>query len=179
MELLTKRLRLRQWRASDREPFARINSDGLVMKYFAAALSEEESDRFAAVNEAHIEEHGWGLWAIEVPDVAPFAGFVGLSTPRFDAHFTPCTEVGWRLAPAFWGRGYATEGARAVLAFGFERLGLQEIVSFTTEANMPSRRVMERVGMTHDPGDDFDYPALPPGHPLRHHVLYRKLKGSE
>lgn len=179
MELLTERLRLRQWRASDREPFARINSDPLVMKYFATALSQEESDRFAAVNESHIEAHGWGLWAIEVRDVAPFAGFVGLSRPRFEAHFTPCIEVGWRLASAFWGHGYATEGGRAAVAFGFGSLGLGEIVSFTTEANLPSRRVMDRLGMTRDPGDDFDHPGLPPDHSLRRHVLYRKKKGSE
>jgi RimJ/RimL family protein N-acetyltransferase len=156
-----------------------MNGDGLVMKFFPTALSQEESDRFAAANEAHIEEHGWGLWAVDVLDIAPFAGFIGLSRPRFEAHFTPCVEVGWRLDPTFWGRGYATEGAQAALAFGFDTLGLDEIVSFTTEANLPSRRVMERLGMTHDPRDDFDHPALPPGHPLRHHVLYRKLKGSD
>jgi RimJ/RimL family protein N-acetyltransferase len=143
------------------------------MAHFPATLSREESDPLAARIEAHFDQHGFGLWAVEVPDVAPFAGFVGLSVPRFEAHFTPCVEIGWRLAAEHWGKGYATEGARAVLAFGFETLQLGEIVSFTTTGNLPSRRVMEKIGMTHDPADDFDHPASPAGHPLRRHVLYR------
>jgi len=143
------------------------------MEYFRSVLSAPESDILAAAIESHLEQHGWGLWAVEVPDVAPFAGFIGLSRPRFEAHFTPCVEVGWRLGREFWGRGYATEGASAVLRFGFDTLGLDEIVSFTAATNMPSRRVMERIGMTHDPDDDFDHPSLPAGHTLRRHVLYR------
>jgi RimJ/RimL family protein N-acetyltransferase len=173
-ELRTERLRLRQWTPADREPFARFNADGRVMKYFTAALSSAESDAFADAIEDHIAQNGWGLWAVDVPGVTSFAGFIGLSRPRFEAHFTPCVEIGWRLGPDFWGRGYATEGARAVLRFGFDTLGLREIVSFTTETNLPSRRVMERIGMTHDPADDFDHPNLSPQHVLRRHVLYRK-----
>jgi 3-dehydroquinate dehydratase / shikimate dehydrogenase len=167
-------LLLRQWTPDDREPFARLNADPRVMEYFAARLSKAESDASADAIQNHIEQHGWGLWALDVPGVAPFAGFVGLSRPRFDAHFTPCVEVGWRLAPEFWGCGYATEGALAVLRFGFDVLRLDEIVSFTTERNLRSRRVMERLGMTHDPNDDFDHPGLASDHELRRHVLYRK-----
>jgi len=144
------------------------------MKYFLAPLTRTESDALADAIESHIDRHGWGLWAVEIPGVARFAGFIGLSRPRFDAHFTPCVEIGWRLGPAFWGHGYATEGAFAALQFGFEVLTLDEIVSFTTESNLPSRRVMERLGMTHNPDDDFDHIAIPHGHPLRRHVLYRK-----
>ena len=123
--------------------------------------------------EAHFDRHGFGLWAVEIPDVAPFAGFIGLSIPGFDAPFTPCVEIGWRLAAEHWGRGYATEGARAVLTFGFETLKLDEIVSITVPDNLRSRRVMERIGMVHDPADHFDHPVLPEGHRLRRHVLYR------
>jgi RimJ/RimL family protein N-acetyltransferase len=143
------------------------------MQYLPAALSRDESDMLVARIEAHFDRHGFGLWAVEIPDVAPFAGFIGLSIPGFDAPFTPCVEIGWRLAAEHWGRGYATEGALAVLAFGFETLKLDEIVSFTVPDNLRSRRVMERMGMVHDPADDFDHPVLPEGHRLRRHVLYR------
>lgn len=171
--LRTERLVLRQWRTSDREPFARMNADPRVMQYFPGVLSRAESDELAARIEAHIAQHGWGLWAVEVPGATPFAGYVGLATPRFEAHFTPCTEIGWRLAVEWWQRGYATEGARVALGFAFRQLGLREVVSFTTPGNERSRRVMERLGMTRDPADDFDHPDLPPGHTLRRHVLYR------
>jgi RimJ/RimL family protein N-acetyltransferase len=144
------------------------------MEYFPALLSKQESDTMADRIETHIEQYGWGLWAVEVPGVAAFAGFIGLATPRFEAHFIPCIEVGWRLAVEFWGRGYATEGAAAALTFGFQTLALPEIVSFTVPANLRSRRVMERIGMVRNPNDDFDHPGLPEGHPLRRHVLYRK-----
>jgi RimJ/RimL family protein N-acetyltransferase len=143
------------------------------MEHFPSTLSREESDARAARVEAHFEEYGYGLWAVEVPGVTPFAGFVGLSIPQFEAHFTPCVEIGWRLAAEFWGRGIATEAARAALTFGFDRLGLNEIVSFTVPANVRSRRVMQRIGMRHDPAGDFDHPAIPAGHRLRRHVLYR------
>ena len=171
--LHTERLFLRQWRPSDRAPFAALNADPRVMAYFPAPLARDESDALVTRIEAHFAEHGFGLWAVEIPHVTPFAGFIGLAIPRFTAHFTPCVEIGWRLAAAYWGKGYATEGARAVLTFGFETVGLSEIVSFTVPANRRSRRVMERIGMTHTPADDFDHPALPEGHPLRRHVLYR------
>ena len=175
-ELRTERLLLRQWTDADRETFARFNADARVMEYFSSTLSRAESNALADAIQAHLEQSGWGLWAVDIPEVASFAGFIGLSRPRFDAHFTPCTEIGWRLGPEFWGHGYATEGALTVLAFGFDRLGLDEIVSFTTERNRPSRRVMERIGMAHDPRDDFDHPGLPVGHKLRRHVLYRKAR---
>jgi RimJ/RimL family protein N-acetyltransferase len=175
-ELRTERLCLRRWRDADRAPFAAMNADPQVMEYLPAPLSREASDALAARIEAHFEERGFGLWAVEVLGDAPFVGFVGLSVPRFEAHFTPCVEIGWRLARTHWGSGFATEGARAVLAFGFETLGLAEIVSFTVPDNRRSRRVMEKLGMTHDPNDDFDHPLLPEGHRLRRHVLYRMTR---
>jgi RimJ/RimL family protein N-acetyltransferase len=177
-ELRTDRLRLRRWLASDKAPFAVLNADPRVSEYLPTVLSLEQSDAFVARAEGHFDQHGFGLWAVEICDVAPFAGFVGLSTPRFEAHFTPSVEVGWRFGAEHWGHGYATEGARAVLAFGFEVLRLEEIVSFTVPANASSRRVMEKIGMTYDPSDDFDHPLLPEGHPLRRHVLYRISRTS-
>jgi RimJ/RimL family protein N-acetyltransferase len=173
LELATDRLRLRPWRPSDLAPFAAINADPRVMEFFPKRLDRSESDAVAARIGEHFERHGFGPWAIEVPNSADFIGFVGLSVPRFEAHFTPCVEVGWRLAYDHWGRGYATEAARAVVEFGFRRLGLDEIVSFAVPANKRSRRVMERLGMTHRPEEDFDHPMIPEGHPLRRHVLYR------
>ncbi len=143
------------------------------MEFMPKRLTRAESDLFFGRIGAHFLEHGFGLWAVEIPGVTPFAGYIGLSVPRFHARFTPCVEVGWRLAAKHWGRGYATEGARAAVDFGLRDLGLAEIVSFTVPANVRSVRVMERLGMTHDPADDFDHPLLPPGHPLRRHVLYR------
>lgn len=176
--LRTSRLILRRWRGEDREPFFRMNSDPRVMQYFPACLKRPESDWLADRIEAHFATHGFGLWAAEVRETGQFAGFIGLSVPTFRAHFVPCVEIGWRLDPAWWNRGLATEGARAALAYGFDALGLDEIVSFTVPANLPSRRVMEKLGMTHDPADDFDHPGIPEGHPLRRHVLYRKGPGS-
>ncbi len=172
-ELRTDRLYLRRWLASDRLPFAQMNSDPRVMEFFPGTLSRQESDVRVDRIEEHFRQHGFGLWAVEIPGVAPFVGFVGLCIPRFEAHFTPCIEIGWRLAVAHWNRGYATEGARAALDFGFRWLQVKEIVSFTVPLNVRSRRVMEKLGMTHSPSDDFDHPLLPTGHPLRRHVLYR------
>jgi RimJ/RimL family protein N-acetyltransferase len=172
-ELATTRLLLRRWREADREPFARINADPRVMEYFPAALTREESDTLVDRIDAHFTEHGFGMWAAELRDTGEFIGFIGLNVPRFEAHFTPCVEIGWRLAAEHWGRGLATEGARAVLDQAFHPLRLPEIVAFTTTANLRSRRVMEKLGMAHDPADDFDHPCLAEGHPLRRHVLYR------
>jgi len=172
-ELRTACLHLRRWLPSDRAPFAAMNADPRVMEFMPALLSPAESNALAARIEAHFEQRGFGLWAVGIAGGAPFAGFIGLSVPRFTAPFTPCVEVGWRLAAEHWGRGYATEGARAALRFGFESLGLAEIVSFTVPHNLPSRRVMEKLGLTRNPADDFDHPLLPAGHPLRRHVLYR------
>ena len=172
-ELRTPRLLLRQWRETDLEPFAALNADPATMRHFPAPLTRDQSDALAERERALIEAHGWGLWAVELCKTETFVGSVGLAEPRFTAHFTPAVEVGWRLAREHWGNGYATEAARAALSFGFETLGLTEIVSLTTVANEPSRRVMERLGMNHDPADDFEHPLLPAGHPLRAHVLYR------
>jgi RimJ/RimL family protein N-acetyltransferase len=176
--LQTARLRLRQWVAADRVPFAALNRDPEVMQYFPAPLSPEQSDALAERIEAHIAARGWGLWAVEIPGVTAFAGFIGLAIPRFESHFTPCVEIGWRLAREFWGSGYASEGAAAALSFGFESLLLPEIVSFTARANRRSMRVMERIGMTRNPNDDFEHPGLPERHPLRPHVLYRKPRAA-
>jgi RimJ/RimL family protein N-acetyltransferase len=167
----TERLLLRQWRDDDLDPFAELNADPEVMRHFPRTLSRAESDTLAARQRTLIAERGWGLWAVEAPE--GFVGFVGLSEPRFEAHFTPAVEVGWRLARRGWRKGYATEAARAVVDFGFGELGLDEIVSFTFVGNERSRGVMERLGMTHDPAEDFEHPLLPAGDPLRHHVLYR------
>jgi len=150
-----------------------MNADPRVSEYLPTPLSRTDSDAKVAGIQSHFDKHGFGLWAVEIPGIAPFAGFVGLTTPRFEAHFTPAIEIGWRLAAEHWGLGYATEGARAVLAFGFEVARLEEIVSITVPANTRSRRVMEKIGMTCNPADDFDHPLLPEGHPLRQHVLYR------
>lgn len=174
--LQTERLILRRWASGDRKPFADMNSDPEVMKHFPAVLSRQESDELADRIEDHFVTRGFGLWAVEIPNLASFAGYVGLAVPRFEARFTPCVEIGWRLARAYWEHGYATEAATAALAFGFDELRLDEIVSFTVPGNASSRRVMEKLGMTHDPGDDFEHPLLPDGHPLRRHVLYRKIR---
>jgi RimJ/RimL family protein N-acetyltransferase len=172
-ELRTSRLVLRRWRPSDREPFAVLNADPIVMEHFVAPLTRTESDDFADRNEAGLDERGYGLWAVEVPGVAPFIGFIGLNPATFDAPFTPAVEVGWRLARDSWGRGYATEGATAALAFAFDELDLDEVLSFTSRLNTRSQRVMERIGMHRDPTGDFEHPSVPFGHPIRPHVLYR------
>jgi len=169
----TDRLELRRWRDSDRAPFAAINADPRVAEFLPSPLTRQESDALIARIEADFDRNGFGLWALEIRGVATLAGFVGLSRPRFTAHFTPCVEIGWRLASAHWGHGYATEAARAALDYGFDAAGLEEIVSFTVPSNIRSRRVMEKIGMTRDPDGDFDHPSLLNGHPLQRHVLYR------
>jgi ribosomal-protein-alanine N-acetyltransferase len=174
----TPRLILRRWHDEDLPAYAALNADPRVMEHFAKPLTRQESDESAARIRAHFDRHGFGLWAVEVRGGAPFVGAVGLAVPRFDAHFTPCVEIGWRLAHEHWGRGYATEAADAALHYGFTAIGLKEIVSFTTVGNERSRRVMEKLGMTHSPADDFDHPMLPEGHRLRRHVLYR-MRRSE
>jgi ribosomal-protein-alanine N-acetyltransferase len=171
--LRTERLVLREWRDDDLPPFSAMNADPRVMEHFPSVLSREQSDAAAVRIRAHFAEHGYGLWAVEILGVTPFAGFVGLSSPGFESTFTPCVEIGWRLAREYQGHGFATEGARAALAYGFATALLDEIVSLTVSANAPSRRVMEKLGMHRDPADDFDHPLIPDGHPLRRHVLYR------
>lgn len=169
----TERLILRHWTAADRAPFAEMNADPEVMRWFPATLSRAESDALADRIDGHFDAHAWGLWALEVADTGEFAGFTGLARPRFEAHFTPAVEIGWRLPRWAWGRGYATEAARAGLAYAFGTLELDEVVSFTPAGNRPSRAVMERLGMLHDPAGDFDHPMIDPAHPLRRCVLYR------
>ncbi len=175
-ELRTERLWLRPWRRADRDAFAAMNSDPQVMEFFPSLMTREESDASVDRAEAHFAEHGYGIWVAEVPGEAAFIGFIGLWRPTIEAHFTPCVEIGWRLAAGFWGRGYATEGALASLKFGFESLGLEEIVSITSPLNLRSRRVMEKIGMTRDETGDFDHPRVPDGHVLKRHVLYRKKR---
>lgn len=171
--LSSDRVCLRPWRDEDREAFAAMNSDARVMEFFRSPLSRVQSNAMVDRIQKHFSEHGFGLWAIEVPGVASFIGFAGLDVVRFSAHFTPCVEVGWRLAFEHWGLGYATEAARLALGHAFETLALSEVVSFTSATNHRSRAVMERLGMRRDPTEDFDYPSFPDGHPLRRHVLYR------
>ncbi len=172
-ELSTARLVLRRWHETDCAPFAALNADPLVMEYFPDRLTGAESDDLIAKIEAGFEMRGYGLWALEVRATGEFVGFTGLAVPSFSAHFTPAIEVGWRLARSAWGQGYATEAGLAAIAFGFQETDLDEIVSFTTAANARSRAVMKRIGMTHDPADDFDHPELDELDRLRSHVLYR------
>ncbi|MEZ6056026.1 MAG: GNAT family N-acetyltransferase [Planctomycetaceae bacterium] len=172
-DISTARLRLRSWVPADREPFAALNADSQVMEHFLAPLSRLESDALVERIEASFQNRGFGLWAVEVLGVAPFVGFIGLSVPSFAAHFTPCVEIGWRLARAYWNQGIATEGAAAVLRHAFGSLHLSEVVSFTASGNLRSRRVMEKLGMHRDATEDFDHPLLPAEHPLCRHVLYR------
>jgi RimJ/RimL family protein N-acetyltransferase len=176
--VFTERLSLRRWTSADREPFAAMNGDPAVMRFFPAPLTRAESDAFADRIETGFEANGFGLWAVERQSHPGLIGYVGLSRPTFAAHFTPCVEIGWRLTPSAWGQGFATEAARRVLELGFDEYGLSEIVSFTTTRNVPSRAVMERIGMQHDPAEDFDHPVLPEGHPLRRHVLYRLRRAA-
>jgi RimJ/RimL family protein N-acetyltransferase len=172
-EVRSARLRLRLWRDDDRAPFAALNADPRVMEFFPSTLSSAESDAMVERLRHHFVERGFGLWAVEVPGIAPFIGFVGLQYPHLPAPFVSAVEVGWRLAREHWGHGYATEAARAALAAGFGDLGLDEIVSLTVPANLRSRQVMEKLGMRRDPADDFDHPKHADSHPLRRHVLYR------
>lgn len=176
--LSTKRLLLREWQETDRLVFAAMNSDPEVMKFFLATLTKEESDALIKRCKQHFASHGFGLWALELKETSQFIGFTGLMIPSFASHFTPCVEIGWRIASPFWNKGYATEAALAVLQFAFEKTDLQEIVSFTTSKNLASRRVMEKIGMTRNPADDFEHPKLPTSHPLSKHVLYRISKTS-
>lgn len=159
----------RRWRDEDREALSAMNSDPRVMEF----LSRSESDAMVDCIERRFSKRGFGLWAIEVPGVFAFIGFAGLAVPTFDAHFTPCVEIGWHLAFEHWGHGYATEAARLALGCGFGTFAIPEIVSCTTVANYRSRAVMERLGMRRKADDDFDCPKLPEGHSFRRHVLYR------
>ena len=178
MSMCTPRLILRPWRPEDVEPFAAMNADPLTMRFMPGLLTREQSEALVALFEAHHRLHGFGVWALEVPRVAPFIGYTGLQRVGFAAPFAPAVEIGWRLAPAHWGKGYATEAAQAALRTGFEDLNLDQIVSFTVAANKPSWSVMERLGMHRDASEDFDHPRLPVGHTLRRHILYRLTRAE-
>ena len=170
--LTTERLLLRAWRDADLAPFAAMSADPAVMEFLAPLAQPDGCRAWAARLQAHWREHGFGRWAVEIPGEAEFIGVVGLAWIPYQAHFTPAVEIAWRLASPYWGCGYATEAARAALGYGFGTLGLAEIVAVTVPDNQRSRRVMERLGMSRDPADDYDHPNLPDG-PLRRHVLYR------
>jgi 3-dehydroquinate dehydratase/shikimate dehydrogenase len=172
----TKRLLLRPWKESDLLPFRTLNADERVMEFFPKTLTADESDAIAIRMQDLIEKNGYGFFAVSLLDTEEFIGFIGLNEVSFQAPFTPAVEIGWRLDFKHWGKGYATEGALAVLEFGFKTLDLDEIVSFTTMNNIRSQRVMEKIGMHHDVSDDFNHPKLPFDHPLSSHVLYRLKK---
>ena len=165
----TERLQLRAWEEKDLEDFAKMNADSTVMEFYPSIMSREESDVLARKIIDHLNANEWGLWAVSQADQNNFIGYIGLS--KLD--YIPAIEIGWRLAREYWNQGYATEGASAVLKFGFENLNLDEIISVTSYQNLRSRRVMEKIGMVRDFKADFDHPKLPPGHILRPHVLYR------
>jgi RimJ/RimL family protein N-acetyltransferase len=172
-QLTTERLLLRRWRAADLDPFADVNADPAVMEYYPATLSRARTEALIERIDGYFEDHGYGLWSVELPREAPFVGYVGLTPVDKDVPFAPAVELGWRLARDFWGRGIATEGARAASAFAFEQLRLPELVAYTAVGNLRSRRVMERLGMRRDPAEDFIHPGVPPSHALAAHVLYR------
>lgn len=172
-EFRTKRLLLRGWREDDRAPFAELNADPIAMEHFPATLTRRESDALVDRMQGRLTENSWGLWALERLADGEFVGFTGLAHVADDLVFAPATEVGWRLRRQFWGHGYATEAGRAALDHAFSVLALDEVVSMTSVTNLASQRVMQRLGMTRDPADDFDHPRIPDGHPARPHVLYR------
>jgi RimJ/RimL family protein N-acetyltransferase len=169
--LMTQRLVLRQWQTEDFGPFAKMNADPQVMEHFPSVLTEEQSNAFALRLQSAIAERGWGYWAVEEKHGGSFIGFVGLNIPAVTLPFSPCVDVGWRLAREYWGRGFATEAAMAAMQFGFETLHLPEIVSFTAVGNTRSQLVMERLGMQRQ-DEEFDHPAVPVGHAVRRHCWY-------
>lgn len=173
--LETERLVIRRWTKDDREPFANMNADKRVCQFLPKTLSREESDSFVDRIERHCDDFGYGLFAVELKQTSTFIGFVGLVNVPFETHFTPALEMGWRISADHWNKGFATEAARAILDYGQNLLKLKNIVSFTVPHNIPSRRVMEKIGLTHIPVGDFNHPKLELGHPLCRHVLY-KLK---
>lgn len=177
-KLESERLILRDWRDSDRNPFARMNADPRVMEFYPSVLSRAESDAMIDRLQENIGECGFGYWALELRESGTFIGYTGIGWVRYRMHFTPAVEAGWRVAPQFWGRGLATEAAREAVRYGFEHAGLEEIVAMAGVGNVRSRRVMEKIGMTHDPADDFDHPIFTEPHPLQRHVLYRLRRGA-
>ncbi|MBS0235714.1 MAG: GNAT family N-acetyltransferase [Proteobacteria bacterium] len=168
----TDRLLLRTWKKEDADSYWRINQDTKVLEFLMGPLTMEQVREFMTQCNAGIAEHKFGLFAVEVKESGEMIGFIGLNIPRFEAHFTPAVEIGWRLASDSWGKGYATEGAKACLEYGFNVVALKEIVSFTVPSNTRSRRVMEKIGMRQDLAGDFAHPNLPLDHPLSRHILY-------
>lgn len=177
-ELETARLKLRQWEEEDFPLFAKLNADKNVMRYFPSTLTEKKSYEMAEKIQTLINKNGWGFWAVEEKKTRTFIGYVGLHQPSSELPFTPCVEIGWRLVKEHWGKGYATEAAREALKFGFDTLELEEILSFTSTINEPSRAVMERLGMRYCHHEDFEHPAVPIGNVSRKHVLYKIRKND-
>lgn len=173
VELRTPRTLLRNWCDADLAPWAAMNADPAVRRYFPSLHDAEQAAAEAGRIRQGLARRGWGLWALELPGVLPFAGFVGLNVPNFEAPFMPAVEMGWRLPREAWGQGHATEAAAACAAFAFDVLGLSEVMAYTVGANEPSQRVMRRLGMWHDAASDFDHPRVEAGHPMRRQVLYR------
>jgi RimJ/RimL family protein N-acetyltransferase len=173
IELRTPRCVLRQWRSEDLAPWRAMNADAEVRRHFPTVLSGEQANGEAQRCRDAIANRGWGMWALEVPGVLEFAGFVGLNIPSYEAPWMPAVEIGWRLRQEAWGQGYATEAAREALHFAFQTLKLDQVVALTVPGNTASRRVMEKLGMTTRADDDFDHPRVQEGHPLRRHLLYR------
>lgn len=171
--LNTSRLLLRRWESKDLDSFARMNADPRVMEFFPKLLSREEVAQMIVRIEKHIEEKGFGLWAAELKETGECVGFIGIQVPAFETHFTPCVEIGWRLAHEVWGKGLAVEGARCVLEDAFGRLKMKEILALASKINLRSRRVMEKLGMHYVPEYDFEHPKLVEGSPIRAHVTYR------
>lgn len=176
--LITERLILRGWRESDRAPYAQLNADRQVREFFPDLPTAAQSNAQIAVFEDHFAQHGFGMWALERRDGGELIGFTGMDLVTYDAPFAPAVEIAWRLARHAWGHGYASEAAREVLRFGFTELELGAVVAVTVPANVRSRAVMERIGMSRDPREDFDHPDIAQGHPLRRHVLYRLRAGE-
>ena len=174
--LQSPRVLLRQWEGRDCPCFAELNADPVAMQFFPSTLTREESDAMVGRLRAVIEQNGWGFWCLEIDGHC--AGFTGLNLPTFDAPFMPAIEIGWRMLPRYWGRGYASEAARLALDYGFGVLSAPEIVAFTAVGNLRSRAVMDRIGMQRDVAGDFDHPRVAVGHPLRRHVLYRISRPS-
>ncbi|ATR84855.1 N-acetyltransferase [Pseudomonas sp. FFUP_PS_473] len=173
LELESARLVLRQWQDDDLREFAAMCADPQVMRYFPAPLTRLESAALIGRLRGHFAEYGFGLWALERKDSGAFIGMTGLLNVNFNAGFAPAVEIGWRLARRHWGLGFASEAAWTCLRCAFAQLGLEQVVSFTSESNLPSQKVMQAIGMQADPDSNFEHPRIPPGHPLRPHVLYR------
>jgi ribosomal-protein-alanine N-acetyltransferase len=169
---------LREWQDGDNEAWFAMNADPRVMEFFPHPYDRRQADESATRLRAQLDRDGYGWWVAEIKGGARFAGVVALQDVPFEAAFTPAKEIGWRFAHAFWGHGYATEGAAAALNYAFNELGWSEVVAMTAALNTRSQRVMQRLGMTHDPAGDFDHPRIAPGHPLRPHVLYRVTSPS-